>query len=133
MELKTRPQRTYVTTVKENIPPKTQAEEDESSVGLPLGLEYEKKKQKLQRELRMDYRHYITQKSQGDFLEPEPLSLCNGTRMFKNFPDRQPAPITNVRPPSRRDAATLTEDSRGQERAPPTAGRSQRKHRAFRS
>uniref|UniRef100_A0A3B3ZKX4 Uncharacterized protein n=1 Tax=Periophthalmus magnuspinnatus TaxID=409849 RepID=A0A3B3ZKX4_9GOBI len=64
MELKSRPQRTYVTTVKENIPPKTQAQGTavcESSVGLPLGLEYEKKKQKLQQELRMDYRHYITQ------------------------------------------------------------------------
>ncbi|KAJ0002618.1 hypothetical protein NQD34_007767 [Periophthalmus magnuspinnatus] len=115
MELKSRPQRTYVTTVKENIPPKTQAQECESSVGLPLGLEYEKKKQKLQQELRMDYRHYITQKAQKDFGDPEPLSLCNDPRLFK------PSLIPNVRPPSRRDAATLTEDTSGQEKAPPTA------------
>lgn len=35
--------------------------EENSSVGLPLGLEYEKKKQRLQHELRMDYRRYMAQ------------------------------------------------------------------------
>uniref|UniRef100_A0A3Q2W9W9 Uncharacterized protein n=1 Tax=Haplochromis burtoni TaxID=8153 RepID=A0A3Q2W9W9_HAPBU len=28
--------------------------------GLPLGVEYERKKQRLQHELRMDYRRYMT-------------------------------------------------------------------------
>ncbi|XP_055015187.1 centrosome and spindle pole-associated protein 1 [Boleophthalmus pectinirostris] len=111
MEIKSRPQRSNVTTVKENIPPETQAQEDESNLGLPLGLEYEKKKQKLQRECRKEYRQYITQKAQRDYGDPEPLSLCNGTRLFK------PSLVPSVRPPSRRDAATLTEDTRGQERA----------------
>ncbi|XP_072296150.1 centrosome and spindle pole-associated protein 1-like [Eucyclogobius newberryi] len=89
-EPKSRPQRTYATKVKENIPPKVQAQEavsrhgyayipeKESSVGLPLGLEYEKKKQKLQRELRMDFRHYITQK----------------------LLDRRTPLVSNIRPPS---------------------------------
>lgn len=30
-------------------------------MGLPLGIEYERKKQRLQQELRMDYRHYMAQ------------------------------------------------------------------------
>lgn len=30
-------------------------------MALPLGIEYERKKQKLQQELRMDYRHYMAQ------------------------------------------------------------------------
>lgn len=30
-------------------------------MGLPLGVEYERKKQRLQHELRMDYRRYTTQ------------------------------------------------------------------------
>lgn len=31
------------------------------NMALPLGIEYERKKQKLQQELRMDYRQYIEQ------------------------------------------------------------------------
>ncbi|XP_030001585.1 centrosome and spindle pole associated protein 1-like isoform X2 [Sphaeramia orbicularis] len=92
MEIQRKPYRTYVSTVKENIPPnKSQGKEDSCSVGLPLGVEYEKKKQRLQHELRMDYRRYMAQhpsESQATF-------------------------IPKQRPPSRRDAATLTEDSRG--------------------
>lgn len=30
-------------------------------MGLPLGVEYERKKQRLQHELRMDYRRYMAQ------------------------------------------------------------------------
>lgn len=116
MELKTQPQRAYA--VKENIPPKVQGEEDGCNVGLPLGLEYEKKKQRLQRELRMDYRHYIAQKTQGNLVEVGPLSLSNTRRLFKHPLERRAAVIPHLRPPSRRDAATLTEDSRGLNRAP---------------
>lgn len=36
-------------------------EEEGNSMGLPLGIEYERKKQKLQQELRKDYRHYMAQ------------------------------------------------------------------------
>ncbi|CAL9706422.1 unnamed protein product [Knipowitschia caucasica] len=105
-----RPQRSCTSTVKENIPPPPAAEEE--GAGLPLGLDYEKKKQRLQRELRLDYRHYITQKSQRDL---EPLSLCNRTRVFKSA-------LVPQRPPSCRDVSTLTENSRGQERADPQEG-----------
>lgn len=35
--------------------------EEINSVGLPLGVEYEKKKKRLQHELRMDYRRYMAQ------------------------------------------------------------------------
>lgn len=35
--------------------------EESCNVGLPLGIEYEKKKQRLRHELRMDYRHYMVQ------------------------------------------------------------------------
>uniref|UniRef100_A0A671X1V6 Uncharacterized protein n=1 Tax=Sparus aurata TaxID=8175 RepID=A0A671X1V6_SPAAU len=62
MEMKAKPHRDYGSTVKENIPPKSIAQEKGScSVGLPLGVEYERKKQRLQHELRMDYRRYMAQ------------------------------------------------------------------------
>lgn len=35
--------------------------EESCSVGLPLGVEYERKKQRLQQELRLDYRRYMAQ------------------------------------------------------------------------
>ncbi|XP_033977307.1 centrosome and spindle pole-associated protein 1-like isoform X2 [Trematomus bernacchii] len=88
MEIKAKPHRAYGFTVKENIPPKsiTQGKEDSYGVGLPLGVEYERKKQRLQHELRMDYRRYMAQQQAGV--------------------------LSEQRPPSHRDAATLTEDSR---------------------
>ncbi|KAJ4946285.1 hypothetical protein JOQ06_023953 [Pogonophryne albipinna] len=88
MDLKAKPHRAYGFTVKENIPPKskTQGKEDSCGVGLPLGVEYERKKQRLQHELRMDYRRYMAQQEAGV--------------------------LSEQRPPSHRDAATLTEDSR---------------------
>ncbi|KAK5925511.1 hypothetical protein CgunFtcFv8_018029 [Champsocephalus gunnari] len=88
MDLKAKPHRAYGFTVKENIPPKskTQGKEDSCGVGLPLGVEYERKKQRLQHELRMDYRRYMAQQQAGV--------------------------LSEQRPPSHRDAATLTEDSR---------------------
>ena len=36
-------------------------------MGLPLGVEYERKKQRLQHELRMDYRRYMAQVTVTDF------------------------------------------------------------------
>ncbi|KAF3837942.1 hypothetical protein F7725_009710 [Dissostichus mawsoni] len=88
MEIKAKPHRAYGFTVKENIPPKsiTQGKEDSCGMGLPLGVEYERKKQRLQHELRMDYRRYMAQQQAGV--------------------------LSEQRPPSHRDAATLTEDSR---------------------
>ncbi|XP_047190221.1 centrosome and spindle pole associated protein 1-like isoform X1 [Scophthalmus maximus] len=63
MEIKAKPHRAYGSTVKENIPPKSvaQGKEESCSVGLPLGVEYERKKQRLQHELRMDFRHFMAQ------------------------------------------------------------------------
>ncbi|TKS72763.1 Centrosome and spindle pole-associated protein 1 [Collichthys lucidus] len=98
MEIKAKPHRAYESTVKENIPPKStaQSKEESCSVGLPLGIDYERKKQRLQHELRMDYRRYMAQ---------------------QNLLEDQTDILFKQRPPSRRDAATLTEDSRGLRRA----------------
>ncbi|XP_059202020.1 centrosome and spindle pole associated protein 1-like [Centropristis striata] len=98
MEIKAKPHRAYESTVKENIPPKSIAprKEEGCTVGLPLGVEYERKKQRLQHELRMDYRRYMAQQ-----------------RLLEN----QEGDLPRQRAPSRRDAATLTEDSRGLNRA----------------
>ncbi|XP_054890621.1 centrosome and spindle pole-associated protein 1-like isoform X1 [Poeciliopsis prolifica] len=63
MEMRAKPSRAYGSTVKENIPPRItiQGKDESCSVGLPLGAEYEKKKHRLQHELRMDYRRYMAQ------------------------------------------------------------------------
>ncbi|XP_014822469.1 PREDICTED: centrosome and spindle pole-associated protein 1-like isoform X1 [Poecilia mexicana] len=63
MEMRAKPCRNYGSTVKENIPPRIniQGKDESCSVGLPLGAEYEKKKHRLQHELRMDYRRYVAQ------------------------------------------------------------------------
>ncbi|XP_029972493.1 centrosome and spindle pole associated protein 1-like isoform X2 [Salarias fasciatus] len=94
MEMKAKPDRGYVS--KENIPPRsaTQGREESCSVGLPLGVEYERKKQRLQKELRMDYRRFVAQKH-FEPVKPRPLShLSNGVSVESG----------------QRDAATLTED-----------------------
>lgn len=41
-------------------------------MGLPLGVEYERKKQRLQHELRMDYRRYMTRVTVTHF----PVYVC---------------------------------------------------------
>ncbi|KAM7389001.1 hypothetical protein PAMP_023001 [Pampus punctatissimus] len=114
MEIKTKPHRSYGSTIKENIPPKAAAQEENGSVGLPLGLEYERKKQRLQHELRMDYRRYMAQKKHFDPVQPGPLiHLANGRSATQHLPDWRSGDLLRQRPPSRRDAATLTEDGRG--------------------
>nr|XP_057919091.1 centrosome and spindle pole associated protein 1-like isoform X2 [Doryrhamphus excisus] len=98
MEMKAKPHRSYGSTLKENIPPKLTAQKKEeiTFVGLPLGVEYEKKKKRLQHELRMDYRRYMAQQN---LLEKKASDL-------------------KQRSPSRRDAATLTEARRDSHSAP---------------
>ncbi|XP_027140182.1 centrosome and spindle pole associated protein 1 isoform X3 [Larimichthys crocea] len=118
MEIKAKPHRAYESTVKENIPPKStaQGKEESCSVGLPLGIDYERKKQRLQHELRMDYRRYMAQKKH--FGAPGPLIHLDNRRSVKqNLLEDQTDVLFKQRPPSRRDAATLTEDSRGLRRA----------------
>lgn len=46
--------------------------DDSVGLSLPLGEEYERKKQRLKQELRMDYRQYVSQVCQctRHFLEP---------------------------------------------------------------
>ncbi|XP_054453960.1 centrosome and spindle pole associated protein 1-like isoform X3 [Anoplopoma fimbria] len=120
MEIKAKPHRAYESTAKENIPPRSIAQEKEESctVGLPLGVEYERKKQRLQHELRMDYRRYMAQKKHFGHAEPGPLIRLNNRRSIKqHLLENQAGVLPKQRPPSRRDAATLTEDSRGPHRA----------------
>ncbi|KAM9356849.1 centrosome and spindle pole-associated protein 1-like [Symphorus nematophorus] len=117
MEIKAKPHRAYGSTVKENIPPKSlaQGKEESCSVGLPLGVEYERKKQRLQHELRMDYRRYMAQKKH--FAEPGPLIHLDNRRSVKQLFEDPAGVLPKQRPTSRRDAATLTDDSRGLHRA----------------
>ncbi|XP_037116878.1 centrosome and spindle pole associated protein 1-like isoform X11 [Syngnathus acus] len=94
MEIQEKPHRSYGSLLKENIPPGLTAQKkdlhsdnagtasalkrssgvevESSNVGLPLGVEYQKKKDRLQHELRMDYRNYIAQ--QAGVLRQQPLS-----------------------------------------------------------
>ncbi|XP_034038217.1 centrosome and spindle pole-associated protein 1-like [Thalassophryne amazonica] len=102
MKIKVSPHRAYESTVQENIPPNTivQRNGGSSSVGLPLALEYERKKQRLQQ----DHIRYTDQ-------EP-PLPP------LQHVPDGQHC----IRPPrwqipSRRDATSLTELGREVHRA----------------
>ncbi|XP_042349771.1 centrosome and spindle pole-associated protein 1-like isoform X2 [Plectropomus leopardus] len=116
MEIKGKSSRAYGSTVKENIPPKlsAQGKEESCTVGLPLGVEYERKKQRLQHELRMDYRRYMAQKKHFDRVEPGPLIHLDNRRSIKQqLLEDDTVVLPKQRPPSRRDAATLTEDSRG--------------------
>ncbi|XP_070692820.1 centrosome and spindle pole-associated protein 1-like isoform X2 [Pempheris klunzingeri] len=120
MEIKAKSHRAYESTVKENIPPKSiaQGKEESCSVGLPLGVEYERKKQRLQHELRMDYRRYMAQKKHFDPAEPGPLIHLDNRRYVKlRQSGDQGGLLPKQRPPSRRDAATLTEDTRELHRA----------------
>ncbi|XP_058650413.1 centrosome and spindle pole-associated protein 1 isoform X1 [Onychostoma macrolepis] len=76
--------------LKENIPPRTSQQD---GVSLPLGEEYERKKHKLQEELRNDYRKY---KAEKDHWEAEDIHTV---------PERRRIPRT-VRV---KDVATLTD------------------------
>uniref|UniRef100_A0A3P8T9X9 Centrosome and spindle pole associated protein 1a n=1 Tax=Amphiprion percula TaxID=161767 RepID=A0A3P8T9X9_AMPPE len=121
MEIKAKPYRAYGSTVKENIPPKsvTQGKEDSCSVGLPLGVEYERKKQRLQHELRMDYRRYMAQRNHFDPGGPGPLIHLDNRRSLKQHVlEDQSGLVPKQRSSLQRDAATLTEDTRGFHRAP---------------
>ncbi|XP_041923272.1 centrosome and spindle pole-associated protein 1 isoform X2 [Alosa sapidissima] len=69
---------------KENVPVETpsqsmQRKDDSAGLSLPLGEEYERKKQRLKQELRMDYRRYVSQKndltSEEACAQPQELSL----------------------------------------------------------
>uniref|UniRef100_A0A3B5B6F5 Centrosome and spindle pole associated protein 1-like n=1 Tax=Stegastes partitus TaxID=144197 RepID=A0A3B5B6F5_9TELE len=119
MEIKAKPYRAYGSTVKENIPPKpaAQGKEDGCSVGLPLGVEYERKKQRLQHELRMDYRRYMAQRNHFDPGGPGPLIHLDNRRSVKQHLLNPAGVVPKQRPSLQRDAATLTEDGRGLHRA----------------
>ncbi|XP_040030485.2 centrosome and spindle pole-associated protein 1 isoform X2 [Gasterosteus aculeatus] len=115
MEIKAKPHRAYESIAKENIHPRSTAHEKEESYTavLPLGVEYERKKQRLQHELCMDYRRYMTQKKHFGPAEPGPLIHLNNRRSIQQHLDSQADAPSRQRPPSRRDVATLTEDTRG--------------------
>ncbi|XP_068596210.1 centrosome and spindle pole-associated protein 1-like [Brachionichthys hirsutus] len=108
MEMKANRHRAYGATLKENIPPKSTAleKEDVSSMGLPLGLEYERTKQRLQQERRVDYRSYLAQKKLS--AESGPSFPLNKGKPVKC--EVQTGVLPKQRPASRRDASTLTED-----------------------
>ncbi|XP_060904751.1 centrosome and spindle pole-associated protein 1-like isoform X2 [Labrus mixtus] len=116
MEMKAKPQKVYGSTVKENIPPNSiaQGKEENYSVGLPLGVEYERKKQRLQHELRLDYRRYMAQKKNLDPGQSGPLMHSNTRRSVKKtLLGEQAVVLPGQGARIHRDAAALlTEDSR---------------------
>ncbi|XP_037318345.2 centrosome and spindle pole-associated protein 1-like isoform X2 [Pungitius pungitius] len=118
IEIKAKPHRAYESTAKENIPPRSISQEKEScTAGLPLGVEYERKKQRLRHELRMDYRRYMAQKKHFGPAEPGPLIRLNNRRSIQqHLLESQADAPSKQRPPSRRDVATLTENIRGSHR-----------------
>ncbi|XP_030594440.1 centrosome and spindle pole-associated protein 1-like isoform X2 [Archocentrus centrarchus] len=110
MEMKAKPDRGFGYTVKENIPPKSKAEgkEESCSIGLPLGVEYERKKQRLQQELRMDYRRYMAQKNYFEPVALEPLLQRDDmTPVRQDLVEDQTGAVSK-----QKDAATLTTGSR---------------------
>eukprot|EP00063_Salmo_salar_P020609 XP_013995444.1 PREDICTED: centrosome and spindle pole-associated protein 1-like isoform X4 [Salmo salar] len=108
LDQQTKDHKTYDHTLKENIPPfksfTAQGKEESCCLSLPLGKDYERKKQKLHQELRLDYRHFMAQE-QIAFLRAPP-----------DLPDVHCSPRPPVHPkrvPSRRETAMLTEGKRG--------------------
>ncbi|XP_072768359.1 centrosome and spindle pole-associated protein 1-like isoform X6 [Nerophis lumbriciformis] len=99
MEIRAKPHRSYRSTIKENIPPKLTPQEKEEiySVGLPLGVEYDKKKKRLQHERRMEYRNYMAQ---------------------QKLLEKKTSDVLKQQTPSWRDAAALTEARRDSYRPP---------------
>ncbi|XP_064848745.1 centrosome and spindle pole-associated protein 1-like isoform X3 [Oncorhynchus masou masou] len=100
--------------------------EENCCLSLPLGEDYERKKQKLQQELRLDYRRYVAQKKHLNAAEPDPSLPIGERRAAKEqlaslrAPPEIPVVHCSPRPPvhpkqapSMRDAATLTEGRRG--------------------
>ncbi|KAM4554932.1 centrosome and spindle pole-associated protein 1-like isoform 1-T2 [Odontesthes bonariensis] len=118
MEMKEKPHKAYGSTVKENNPPKliAQRKDESCAVGLPLGVEYEKKKQRLQHELRMDYRRFMAQKKHFDPEEPGALTHYDNRRSVKLPLEEQAGVFPKQRPLLQRDGAAVTEN-RGSHRA----------------
>uniref|UniRef100_A0AAZ3SUZ1 Uncharacterized protein n=1 Tax=Oncorhynchus tshawytscha TaxID=74940 RepID=A0AAZ3SUZ1_ONCTS len=97
----TKDHKTYDHTLKENIPPfksfTAQGKGTSCCLSLPLGRDYERKKQKLHQELRLDYRHFMAQ-----------VIILPMSKIMYPRP-----PVHAKRVPSRRETATLTEGKRG--------------------
>ncbi|XP_038157389.1 centrosome and spindle pole-associated protein 1-like isoform X2 [Cyprinodon tularosa] len=99
MEIMAKPSRTRGSSVKENIPPRTanQAKEESCSAGLPLGAEYEKKKHRLQNELRMDYRRYMAQQLQPETDVPKQrLTWDRGLLRAPQLADQNQEPVSDL-------------------------------------
>ncbi|XP_059918118.1 centrosome and spindle pole associated protein 1-like isoform X4 [Gadus macrocephalus] len=145
MEMRSNVRRAQGSAVKENIPPAcrttVQVKEEGICVGLPLGVEYAKKKQGLQQELRMDFRRYMAEKNRLDtgqsrdcearsakeHLVPHPPSLSQGPRLPSHtqrgaassaggggaaaMPSEGRRPTLRANPPLRRRRASHREGS----------------------
>ncbi|KAJ8395946.1 hypothetical protein AAFF_G00026540 [Aldrovandia affinis] len=132
LEIRTKGNNAYDSAIKENIPPSKWSsarrlhrnQEDSAGLSLQLGEDYEKKKHRLQQELRLDYRRYMAQGKQVNADAGESgfsqigLSLPLTERRCAKAPPRAPSDPLELpaapRPPAfrelpRKDAATLTE------------------------
>ncbi|KAJ8336935.1 hypothetical protein SKAU_G00381550 [Synaphobranchus kaupii] len=107
LEIRTKAHNAYSSAIKENIPPSKWSsvqrphnnQEESAGLSLQLGEDYERKKQRLQQELRLDYRRYMAQALSKGLSDPL---------------DIQPSP----RPPHHQRAAPPNQRS-----APPQEGR----------
>ncbi|XP_061757695.1 centrosome and spindle pole-associated protein 1-like isoform X2 [Nerophis ophidion] len=99
MEIRAKPHRNNRSTLKENIPPKLTTQKKEIySEGLPLGVEYDKKKKRLQHERRMEYRNYMAQqklleKKTSDVVKQQTTSWRDAAALTE-------ARMDSYRPPS---------------------------------
>ncbi|XP_035286346.1 centrosome and spindle pole-associated protein 1-like isoform X4 [Anguilla anguilla] len=124
----------YNSTIKENIPPSKWSSvqrppsnpEESAGLSLQLGEDYERKKHRLQQELRLDYRRYMAQGKQVNVAAGEaglsqhglslPLTVSRRAQALSKGPsyslENQPSPrppTIREQPPSRKDATTLIE------------------------
>ncbi|KAG9356168.1 hypothetical protein JZ751_001012 [Albula glossodonta] len=134
LEIRTKAYNGYNSAIKENIPPSKWSSaqrlhsnhEEAPGLSLPLGEDYQKKKQRLQQELRLDYRRYMAQGRQANAdggeagLSQNGLSLPLSERRYAKAPSRVPIdplefqpiprpPTLREQPLPKRDAATFTE------------------------
>ncbi|XP_028972575.2 centrosome and spindle pole-associated protein 1 isoform X2 [Esox lucius] len=110
LEIRKNDHKAYDSVLKENIPPinssTAQEKEEGCCLNLPLGKDYERKKQKLQQELRLDYRRYMAQEYLHSLRNPPDITDAHCS-------PRPPAAVHSERDPLRRDTAMPTQGWRG--------------------
>uniref|UniRef100_A0A8C5DVY1 Centrosome and spindle pole-associated protein 1-like n=1 Tax=Gouania willdenowi TaxID=441366 RepID=A0A8C5DVY1_GOUWI len=98
MEMKINPHRTYESTAKENIPPNSAGQEREegNSMSFSHGPQYERKKQRLQQELHMDYRRNMAQQKDAATLTEDSSRSLHLTTAKTAHPEVEEEPSSGL-------------------------------------